>query len=248
MHYLFIYIPAVVLLIIIPIFYGAAQILRHFASRTPQEMRQGIQWKRDYPELVLMGVAPLVGIALVYLFKAEIHPFDLKYAITIGILILMAYFPYWTIRLFRDRISLTVNAMLFHGLVLGQILYILLAIHFISPMTVLGVVIFPYLGFTLLAPALAIFWNWWLLRQHQEYMEAQLEVVPATEDPDYVRAQKIAWLDWGNHLNWMRLLGVLIVVQVLLFAFGQPIDAVWEAFRGGEDFLFSRGFDWQIDL
>ena len=102
------------------------------------------------PELIFMAISPIYSLWLVVKFHQEIQPFHLHYAFSLGIYILIAYASYWTSRLGKDQLPDIIKILCHYGMIIGLFIYTLLAIHFLSYLTILGGLFLPYLAVPLI--------------------------------------------------------------------------------------------------
>lgn len=223
----------IILLILVPVYKTILQFSQRNRSSIPQSKEESIldeltillnieevSYKNreyTYPEILLMGLAPLVGIILVYAFQKEIKPFDLEYFPLVIPLILVGYISYWVSRIAREDLTESYGSFLMWGMSIGLFFYPILGIHFISSMTVLGVVIFPFLAFALIAP-----------------IPCCLFIYTELESRNF-SFEKKRWV--ANPIPLFALVVFLVLVGIVL---GYPTDAILQAFTGGEDFMFSN--------
>ncbi len=194
--------------------------------------------KWDYAEIVCLGIAPVMGIIVSYIFSDMRIPFDPFYAISAVTFIAIGYTSYWASRSFRRQLPLTINLLLPYGILIGVICYLFLFIHFISLLTVMAMAFVSLLAFPLLAPLPAAFYA---IRQ----FKIQRQFIKEQTNRDDTLPFWVRGLNWNfNVMNFIYLIGIILLIQTGLFFIGQPIDGFWMAFRGSDGFLFSiNGFD-----
>jgi hypothetical protein len=192
-------------------------------------------------EFFYMGLSPLAGIALVYFFQEDIKPFGMSMMPTLILYVAVGWSSYWLSRYKKETLPDGVNVFLTYGMLAGAFLYLLLTLHYISPMTVLGVMIFPYLAFPLLAPFPALLYTLREIRQLQDYMNSKEEEkreIPGIHSEEKQLVDQIRWR--GMVHSGLTFIGFLACLQLfLLVVFGLPLDSLFLLFAGGEDFLFS---------
>ncbi|MEM7103285.1 MAG: DUF6688 family protein [Bacteroidota bacterium] len=201
----------------------------------------------DFPEFLFMGVAPVLGSMFIYYFRHDIHPFAIDHTPTLLAFISVAYVSYWVSRLAKRRISPLLYAILPLGMLIGCLLYGAMFFHFISGMTILGAVVFPYYAFALYAPIPALLYNVRELILHNRYymdkMHGDSWYHPVRQSGIFKFLSKGAWAFRPTY--YLLLLPTIFTLQALMLQFGQEPMSIIHVFTEGKDFLFSEeGSPW----
>ena len=194
----------------------------------------------EYPEILFVGIAPIYGIFLTYAFYRDIKPFHIDYAPSLILYILVVYSSYWMSRYYKDKLPVSIVALLPYGIILSFLFYPILIIHFLSPMTLLGGVIFPYLAFPLFAPLPALLYAIREFSILNYFIEKKIEELQEKPEPNfttYAFASQYRWkADFQSVLIFVCL---VLMTQLSLYAFGQPLNSLWLVFRESQGFIFS---------
>lgn len=205
-------------------------------------------YKWEFPEFLFMGLAPIAGAAFIYIFQKEIEPFYTPYAPTLIVYIIMAYGCYWASRIFKERLPNAINMILPYGMLMGVVLYTVLFIHFLSPLTLLGGAVLPYFAFPLFAPLPALLYTLRQIKQHNRFAITQTSALWATFNQSSPEREWFRQLWWHEGFpNPVFLLGMILSIQIGLYHIGQPFDAIIEVFRQSKGFLLSNDLsflDW----
>lgn len=190
----------------------------------------------EIPELLFMLISPLIGAGFIYYFSEDIQPFALTHAPSLLLFYLPPFVAYWIARLRFSTLSEGSKVLIPYFLGMGMVIYALLFLHFLSPLTIFGGIILPYFGFPLFAPIPALLYNrrlWHDLNLRQKVESDFVE--PSSTEPSWFEAFR--WTgSFQNGALLFGLIGVFILAQVVI---GQPLTGIYEAFRGGDGFLFS---------
>ncbi len=194
------------------------------------------EWPNTYPfaEILFMGVAPLAGIGLVFAFSGQIDPFSLPFFPAVIPFIALPYLAYWLSRIAKKNLPFAALEFLPVLMRLGIIFYLIMGAHFlISYMTLMGLLFLPYLGFALIAPIPAVVYIWIETHRNARYIQALARIDADTSGG----SQNYKTIPLGIQLLWI---GVIVIVAHGIFHFsGLGLDALYQAFVGGEGFLFS---------
>ena len=189
--------------------------------------------KWDYAEIIAMGIAPIMGVILHFVFTDMKIPFAPQYAISAISFIAIGYCSYWLSRGFKNRLSLIANLILPYGIVIGVLSYIMLFVHFMSLTTLLAMGFVSIIAFPLIAPLPAIIYALRQLKIQVEYLQKQM-------GEGFQTSNWIKGLRWNfDFINLLYLIGFVSIIQIFLMILGQPLDGFWLAFRESEGFLFS---------
>ncbi len=185
----------------------------------------------SFPEVLYLGVSPILGSMFIYIFKREIKPFDLDNSLTLLMYIVIPFLCYWGVRLWKDKLPDWAVYGSIPGMALGCVLYSVLFVHFISEMTALGVAFLPIFGFTLLAPLPALGFTIREIHKTRAYLNDRIQF-----KIDYLQSfSKFTSQQKGILAFWL-LFGIL---QCLMFLAGQEWNSVILAFTEGKNFFFS---------
>jgi Family of unknown function (DUF6688) len=194
---------------------------------------------KRYSEVLFMGIAPVMGLGLVYGFQEIFTPFNLSYFPSLAVFLLIPYLSYWISKSYFKELPLEANLLLSYGMMTGCLIYPFLAIHFVSEMTLLGTVIFPFLAFPLFAPIPALLYTLKQFHIHTSFLERQINET----EINHLNQNAIQWIGnlckFENPAAWLGLSIFILIIQNLLGFFGQPFNAVVLAFLQSEDFFFS---------
>ncbi len=195
----------------------------------------------EFAEFLFVGVAPLLGVGLIYIFYSEIKPFHIEYVPIVGAYVFIGFLSYWFSRFFKEQLPIFIVALLPYGIGIGILLYIILIIHFISPMTLLGGALLPFLGFPLFAPLPALLYSIREMRILIPHLHNRIYISENSIDYTETGIQFASNISWHNSLQNWALLGVFILgVQAIFYSFGFPLESIWLALREGEGFFFSK--------
>ena len=195
----------------------------------------------EVPELLFLLAAPIIGGIFIYVFQRDIEPFAVEHAPSLLLFYLPAMGAYWWARFRRAELKAQERAIIPYFLLVGMGIYALLFLHFISPSTLLGGIIFPYFGFPLYAPLPAFLYTYRL------WVDLQPK---AEEDDPYVASEISNDSEWspyfwrGSMLNWMVLVACLLALYLGQLLLGQSLYSIVAAFTEGQDFLFSAKSEW----
>jgi hypothetical protein len=184
--------------------------------------------EKPSPWLTIFGalfttVAPLIGFIRYNKFGSG-TPFSDEHVLVIKILVVVSALCYWLSRFGKNDFSPFVNLLIRAGLLQGIILDIVVTIHFGGYM-LLGLM-FPVMGFELLAPPIAM--TFILYELQCNLKSPQRKALPESSPG------KSAMLQVG-------LLVLLIVVeQTVLLPIGSHWDSLVKVFTESQGFLFSN--------
>ncbi len=194
----------------------------------------------EFPELLFMGIAPPLGVFLIYYFYKDIQPFHIDYAPALGVYIFIGYVSYWLSRYCKKHVSISFAAILPYGIAIGILLYCILFIHFISGLTLLGGAVFPFFGFPLFAPLPALLYSTRELKLLTTHLHQQTDKSEYSSEQQSSNLSFAKNLLWQNNIeNWGFLIVLIFIIQAVLYLFGFPFESIWLALREGEGFLFS---------
>ena len=192
--------------------------------------------KYDYPEILFMGISPLLGIIFIFIFRKDIHPFAPEHTLSLGVLVVIAYASYWLLRTRKETLPLSVHLWLPVGMMIGILLYFVLFLHLLSPMILLGAAVFPFFAFPLFAPIPALLYNIKALHLQRTWL-LENEMIDSTVFLG-ITFKRTPW--YRNGVYYLLVIGVIIVLQVSLLPFGQEVDSLIKVFTEGEEFFFSK--------
>ena len=199
------------------------------------------KYKWEFPEILFMGIAPILGSFFIYNFQNDIKPFALDYSPTLITYIVLAYVSYWLSRLFKEKLPAVVNMILPYGMLIGLGLYAVLFVHFISVMTIYGGVLLPFLAFPLFAPLPALLYNLRQIKQHNLFNLKQtisLWEQYSESAPEKDLFRKLWWHE--GFPNPVFVIGFITAIQIVLYQIGQPFDSLIKVFTESSDFLLSN--------
>ncbi len=187
----------------------------------------------DFPEFLFMGVSPIIGLFFIKSFSGMISPFDVNAAPTLAVYCVFAWSAYWISRLGKANIPAKLLNILPFGIYIGLLLYPFLAIHFISEITLYGMLL-PFFSFPLFAPLPA-----WLytLRELMELRNFKAEKAMESLATLGNSSRKILNDSTKHYLGFGAF---ILLIQVVLVLFGQEWTSIIDVFTGGEDFFFSQ--------
>ncbi|MEO1437830.1 MAG: hypothetical protein AAFV80_19980 [Bacteroidota bacterium] len=204
-------------------------------------IREKIRWS----EILMMGLGPVVGILLTYIFRTEIKPFDLSYFPSLSLFILVPWLSYWLSRIGKTWISPLLYAALPIGILIGIPIYFGLGLHFVSPLSGLGVAWFPFFGFALLAPIPAMLFLIRELKRHSLFFHVKMD------GHWYHPMAHTSYFQFLAVRNWIRrpayylvALVVFVGLYALLAVLNQNPYFLIEAFQNSQEFLFSNHRNW----
>ncbi len=201
----------------------------------PEQGRINIPEKStpSYPEILMMGIAPIAGIFLVYYFERDLVPFDLNHFPSLIAYIVFSYVCYWISRFGSSPSSGRMMVIVQHGLAIGILLYLFLFIHYISPLILLGGLVLPYVAFPLFAPLPALLYSWRQMERNNKKITERIN--NGNTDINLNNAY------WNfRPQNILILLVLIFVIQGGLMVFGQGPFSPVAAFLGGEGFLLGE--------
>ncbi|MEM6724106.1 MAG: hypothetical protein AAF598_08710 [Bacteroidota bacterium] len=243
-------------LILWPLLDSLLGFLKFYSNRTTDEeledfdamgysdidlIREKIRWS----EILMIGLGPIVGILLTYTFKTEIKPFDLTYFPSLCVLILLPWVSYWLSRVGKTWISPLLYAALPIGMLIGITIYFGLGLHFVSPLSALGVAVFPFFGFALLAPIPAMLFIIRELKRHSLFFHIKMD------GHWYHPMAHTSYFQFLAARNWIRRPAfylVTLVVFIGLYAFLAVLNGnalfLLEVVQNSQEFLFSNHINW----
>jgi|GEM_PF-3846017 len=240
-----------IFLIIRPLYVAVKGLISFFTkysirskSTSPDTILDCVEGNKDvsaysstisFPELLYNGIAPILGVFFVYYFHKEIKPFDLGHYPTLLAFSFIPFIAYWVMRKMGDGLSVKSLAVIEPSLIFGVVLYLIYGLHFCSQMTLLGLMIFPFLAFALIAPIPAM---GFLLRELSvvrslinQKTDHTLSAPSALKPAFRLREQTKGYAIFG--------VGFALLLISLVLLGGQDWDSLIKVFRGGQEFLFS---------
>ncbi len=179
-------------------------------------------------EFIFMGVSPIYGLVLTPIFNKELEFFNLEYYPTLIIFTLIPYLAYWFSRYDKSKFSLVSLTLAQYGILSGVGLYALLFFQFFTPLTLLGLAIFPYFAFPLFAPAFAIYYSIKELKSLRDHLDLNLEhraIKNIDTDHSFLFANKFIWN--RNITNFKMLYVFTFSMVILMMFFKQPMHSLF---------------------
>lgn len=197
--------------------------------------------KLDYPEILFMMFAPIAGCIYLPVFKNDIHPFALEHSTSLVAFILISFLSYWLSRFFKNQVSPLIYALLPAGMIIGCVLYLIMAVHFISSMTILGGMIFPYFAIPLFAPIPALLYNIRELIYHNDLFPQKMLAAewyhPLSKSKFF---RLLAMAPWASRPGYyLATAGFAVFIAISMTFFGQDPFSIIKAFTESRDFLLS---------
>lgn len=212
---------------------------KHFLQRPPANASSINADVDQVLEIFWCCIAPIVGCINVYAFKEDAKPFDLKTFPVLMALIAFYMLCYWISRTFKNRSSAEGFVVLAIGLVVGFFINTLLTIHFLSPVTLVGLIICPYFAFPLLAPYIMTFYQWMEIKQLLKCQHERFQQVEKTPKTTWTESQ-LRQVAFHRNPIFYFLAGLLLLILTSSFwAIGYPMDSLVSTFIDGKEFLFS---------
>ncbi len=186
-------------------------------------------------EILFIGILPGIGIAITN-DKCDVHPFEsnsLPTAYTLWIIFAIAYF---ISRHAKKDLSPIVISIVSAVMVIGVLFALAICIHF---MPMIPIAIFPGIGLLYLSPFFCFFYLFKEIIRLNKYLRAYLEKQNNTPgnivNAFYYSIQQ-------NHLGFVTVLTapLLLIVQAVLFLFGQQPDSVITQFTESCGYLLSK--------
>jgi len=195
-----------------------------------------------FSEIVFTIIGPIIGFFRFDAFQPEI-PFAKQHVLIIMLLTFVSVIAFWIARLTQKYTHPLVKIATSVGILQGILLCIVVSIHFI-PFYPLGL-IFPFFGFELLAPPVALF-----LLVREFYFNNELEMIlpeslPYREELGLIPLPvKIMRLSFGQRIGiYLLLLLFLLGIEIALsLPLGQQMDSIIKAFTHSVGFVFSKNF------
>lgn len=214
------------------------------AEEVPHLKARQKEKKFTYPEILFMGISPILGIIFVFVFKDDIKPFDINHTLSLGVFVVLAYAAYWVSKIAKQRVNNTVFLLLPMGMMIGILIYLAIFIHFISPITLMGGALLPVFGFALYAPLPAILFNIKELVRHKQFYRQKFAIEDAYRSTLFFQTLGTS-PSINNATYYIATLLVIAAIQGLLVLVGQDMLSMMHVFTGGEGFLFSEN-DWNF--
>lgn len=191
-------------------------------------------------EIAVLVVLPIYGFLLSN-DECGAHPFDLSDKYTPIILYIYPLICYFLSSHFKSKFSPIFNFVIPIGLVIGIIYSLLLAIHF-APLYYAGIIVALF-GLPLFAPIIALVVLSTEFISLHKYQRA--EITTFNNDSNYFLIQKLIkfhissfWLKFPILLLISS--SVIIIIQGILFLFGQRPDSMISMFTESCGFLLSN--------
>lgn len=214
----------------------AVDILDDYSLPSMDRIREKVTWS----EGLYMGLGPVLGVLFSYVFQSELEPFSLSLMPSIAVLILIPWSCYWLSRLGKTWISPLLYAVLPIGMLIGVPVYFIIGLHFISPVSAMGAMVFPYLGFALIAPIPAMLYVIRELKRHSLFFDVKMDKLwyhPMGHTSYY---HFLSARNWINRPVFYLIAGVSFLG---LYAMLSLINQDWfffiTALQDSSDFLFS---------
>ncbi|MDP2386425.1 MAG: hypothetical protein Q8M29_08635 [Bacteroidota bacterium] len=191
-------------------------------------------------EITVLVLLPIYGFMLSFDECGE-HPFNLKDKITPIVLFILPMFSYFISVGFKDKLPPLLNAILPIGLIIGIIYCIILTIHFF-PFMHIGL-IFPLLGLPLFAPAFSLMLlSSEFIRLHKYQQSQFLEQLKKSTSAQMSLITKFFGSSfWFKFPIFLLLCSpVIVIIQGILFLFGQRPDSLISMFTESCGFLLSN--------
>jgi hypothetical protein len=173
------------------------------------------------------SIAPLIGFLRFDAYGPDM-PFSKQHVTIIELLVIVSAICYWISKLAKKKLHPLANLFLRAGLIQGIILDVIITIHFANYMG-LGLM-FPFFGFELLAPPMAMLF---LLYE----LECNFKSPKQIPDPVNFTGKKFP-------LQLGAVMTLIFVQQALLLPMGSQWDSLVLAFTESRGFIFSSGFNW----
>lgn len=177
--------------------------------------------------VILLGVlftslAPLIGFIRFDDFGPDL-PFSKNHVLAIELIVVVSAICYWVSKFFKKKLPPFVNLLLRAGLIQGIILDFIITIHFANYLG-LGLM-FPFFGFELLAPPIAMLFL--LFELHCNFRTPKQTTEPI------LSVQKEIPLQFGV------VIALVVVEQMMLFPMGFQWNSIVLAFTESKGFVFS---------
>jgi hypothetical protein len=175
------------------------------------------------------SLAPLIGFLRFDAFGTDM-PFSKPEVLSVEVLVVVSAICYWVSKLFKKKLSPFVNLLLRAGLLQGIILDFIVTIHF-GNYLLMGIV-FPFLGFELLAPPMALIFLLYEFRCNSK--------VAAQNTKAEFPAPNNMLLQFG------MVIALIVAEQALLIPAGFHWDSLITAFTESKGFVLSA--DTRLDF
>ncbi len=196
--------------------------------------QQNPRWFDRLAEFCFVGLFPVSGI---YLFRSEcdIHPFDLESLPTAYSISALVTIAYYASRVHKERLSPLLLLFVASLLVGGLLFSIVICIHFSSNVLI---VLFPIFNLFFLTP---LFYVLYLIREliHlNTYLSEQCAKFKNSEGAPWVFYEKLGSSRFAFVLY--LLLPFAVMLQAILYLFGQKPDSIISEFTASCGFLLSN--------